>query len=61
MLAIRLFLGLAAILIVVSLLGYAVSRDPRWLRFAGLSLKAGLALVVILMVIYLIERLVLMV
>ncbi len=57
MLAIRLFLGLAAILIVVSLLGYAVNRDARWLRFAGLSLKAGLALVVVLMLIYLIERL----
>ncbi len=61
MLAIRLFLGLAAILIVVSLLGYAVNRDPRWLRFAGLSLKGGLALVVILMLIYLLERLVILI
>ncbi len=61
MLAIRLFLGLAAILIVVSLLGYAVNRDPRWLRFAGLSLKGGLALVAILMLIYLLERLVILI
>ena len=57
MIAVRLLLGLAAILIVLSLLGYAVSRDARWLRLAGLSLKGGLALVAILMIVYLLERL----
>ena len=61
MLAIRIFLGLAAILIVVSLLGYAVNRDPRWLRFAGLSLKGAIALIVVMMIIYLLERLLLIV
>jgi hypothetical protein len=58
MLAVRLLFGLVGILLVLSLLGYAVSRDARWLRFAGLSLKAGLALVALMMLVYLIERLV---
>lgn len=57
MLAVRLFLGLAGILIVLSLLGYTVTRDRRWLRFAGLSAKAALAFLVIMMLVYLLERL----
>jgi len=57
MLAIRLFLIVIAATMVVSLLGYAISKDPRWLRFAGLGLKAGLALVTLLMLVFLIERL----
>lgn len=59
MLALRLFLAVIGILLVVSLLGYAINRDPRWLRFAGLSLKGGVALLVLLMLIYLTERLIL--
>lgn len=58
MLAIRLLLGLVGIMLVLSLLGYAVNRDPRWLRFAGLSLKAGVALVAIILLLFLLERLV---
>lgn len=57
MLGIRLLLGLVGIVLVLTLLGYTVSRDPRWLRLAGIGLKAGLALVVILMLLYLLERL----
>ena len=57
MLAIRLLVGLVGILIVLSMLGYAVSRDRRWLRFAGLSLKGGLALVAIMMLVFIVERL----
>lgn len=57
MLAVRLLIGLVGVLIVLSLLGYAVSRDGRWLRFAGLSLKAGLALVAIMMLVFIAERL----
>lgn len=57
MIAVRLLLGLVAIAIVLSLLGYAINRDPRWLRLAGLSLKGGVALVAILMIVYLLERL----
>ncbi len=58
MLALRLILILIGALIVISLLGYALNRDPRWLRFAGLGLKSGLALVGLLMLVYLVERLV---
>lgn len=59
MLAIRLFIVLIGALVVASLLGYAINRDPRWLRFAGLSFKGGIALIVLLMLIYLVERLIL--
>ncbi len=59
MLAIRIFLVVIGGVLVVSLLGYAINRDPRWLRFAGLGLKAGLALVALLMLVLLLERLVL--
>lgn len=58
MLFVRLFLVVIGILIVVSLLGYALNRDPRWLRFAGLSLKGGIALIILLMLLYVAERLV---
>ncbi|TCJ17238.1 hypothetical protein EZJ19_04615 [Parasulfuritortus cantonensis] len=56
MLAVRVLFGLVGILIVLSLLGYAVSRDPRWLRFANLGLKSGMALVGIMLLVYFIER-----
>ena len=58
MLGIRLLFILIGILLVISLLGYSLNRDPRWLRFAGLSLRGGIALVVLLMLAYLVERLV---
>lgn len=58
MLGIRLLFILIGVLMVVSLLGYSLNRDPRWLRFAGLSLRGGLALAVLLMLAYLVERLV---
>lgn len=61
MLAVRLLLILIGALIVLSLLGYTLNRDPRWLRFAGLSMRSGLALVVLLMLVYLVERLLLVI
>jgi hypothetical protein len=61
MLGARLLLILVGIVLVISLLGYAINRDPRWLRFAGLGLKGGLALVLLLMLIYLAERLVMVI
>ncbi len=59
MLALRLFLALIGILLVISLLGYTINSDPRWLRLAGLGFKGGVALVVLLMLIYVTERLIL--
>ncbi|OYY95529.1 MAG: hypothetical protein B7Y41_03235 [Hydrogenophilales bacterium 28-61-23] len=59
MLAIRVFLIIIGGVLILSLLGYAINRDPRWLRFAGLGLKAGLALVALLLLALLLERLVL--
>lgn len=57
MLAIRLLLVLLAVLVVLSGLGYAVSRDRRWLNLAGLGLKGALAAVALLLLLYLVERL----
>jgi hypothetical protein len=59
MLALRLILILVGALIVLSLLGYALNKDPRWLKFAGMSLKSALALIGLLMLVYLVERLIL--
>ena len=61
MLGVRLLLVLVAIFLVISLLGYAISRDPRWLRFAGLGLKGGLALILLIMLVYVVERLVMVI
>jgi len=61
MLAIRIFLVIIGGVMILSLLGYAISRDSRWLRFAGLSLKAGLALVALLLLVLLVERLLLVI
>jgi hypothetical protein len=57
MLALRIILIFIGALMVLSLLGYSLNRDPRWLRFAGRSLKVGVALVVLLMLVFVLERL----
>jgi len=61
MLGVRLLLVLVGVFLVISLLGYAISRDPRWLRFAGLGLKGGLALILLIMLVYVVERLVMVI
>ncbi len=61
MLALRLLLALAGIALVISVLGYALSRDRRWLRYAGIVLKGGVAVVALIMLAYLMERLLLVV
>ena len=58
MLALRLLLIFIGALMVLSLLGYSLNRDPRWLKFAGRSLKVGVALVVLLILVFFLERLV---
>ena len=57
MLALRVILIFIGALIVLSLLGYSLNRDTRWLEFAGRSLKVGVALVVVLMMVFVLERL----
>ncbi len=61
MLAIRIFLIIIGGVLIFSFLGYAITRDAHWLRFAGLGLKAGLALVALLLLALLLERLVLVI
>lgn len=61
MLGIRILLILIGAFLIISLLGYAISRDQRWLRFAGLGLKGGLALILLIMLVYLVERLVMVI
>lgn len=57
MLAIRVFLVIIGGVLILSLLGYGITRDRRWLQFAGLGLKAGFALIALLMLAFLLERL----
>lgn len=57
MLALRIILIFIGALLVLSLLGYSLNRDPRWLRFAGRSLKIAVALVVLIMLVFVLERL----
>jgi surface polysaccharide O-acyltransferase-like enzyme len=44
MLALRVLLFVCAAVIVFALLGYAMNRDPRWLRVAGYAFKGGVAI-----------------
>jgi len=57
MFAIRLFLLTIGIILIISLLGYALSKDRRWLNLVNLSVKTGFALIAILLLILLLERL----
>lgn len=61
MLAFRLFVGLGLTLIVFSLLGYALSRDCRWLSIAASITKGLIALVVLLFLFLALERVLLVV
>jgi hypothetical protein len=44
MLALRVLLFVCAAVVVFALLGYAISRDARWLRVAGYAFKGGVAI-----------------
>jgi len=61
MLVLRIFGALLVITLGVSLVGYVVTRDRRWLRFTVRTLVIGFVTVLILMILYALERLVVVV
>ena len=61
MLAIRIFLIIIGGVLIFSLLGYSLTRDSSCLKFAGVGLKAGFALVGLLLLVLLLERLVMVI
>lgn len=48
MLALRVLVFVCAAAVVFALLGYALSRDPRWLEMAGYAFKGGVAIAALL-------------
>jgi hypothetical protein len=44
MLALRILLFVFGVAVVFALLGYAMNRDPRWLKVAGYAFKGGVAI-----------------
>jgi len=61
MLVLRVLGALLVITLGVSLVGYVVTRDRRWLRFTVRTLVIGFVTVLILMILYALERLVVVV
>ena len=61
MLVLRIFGALLVITLGVSLVGYVVTKDRRWLRFTVRALVVGVFIVLIFIVLYALERLVVMV
>lgn len=59
MLGLRLLLLILGATLVICLLGYSLSKDRRWLDIFNFTLKASLALAVILGLIFLLARFVL--
>ncbi len=57
MLALRILAAACAIAVIFALLGYALSRDPRWLRLAGYAFKGGVALAATIGLLMLMRRL----
>jgi len=57
MLVLRIFGALLVITLGVSLVGYVLTRDRRWLRFAARGLVIGLVIALIFIVLYALERL----
>ena len=56
MLALRLLLSVCGAVIVFALLGYAVNRDPRWLRVAGYAIKVGVAIAALIGLMMVLQR-----
>jgi hypothetical protein len=57
MLVLRIFGALLVITLGVSLVGYVLTRDRRWLRFAARGLIIGFVIALIFIVLYALERL----
>ena len=57
MFVLRIFGALLVITLGVSLVGYVLTRDRRWLRFAIRGLIIGLVIALIFIVLYTLERL----
>jgi len=57
MFVLRIFGALLVITLGVSLVGYVLTRDRRWLRFAVRWLVIGLVIALIFIVLYALERL----
>ena len=58
MFVLRIFGALLVITLGVSLVGYVLTRDRRWLRFAVRVLAIGFIIILIFMALYAVERLV---
>lgn len=56
MLALRILVGAALVALVITLLGYALSRDRRWLTYAAVALKMGIAIALLLFLLRLLTR-----
>lgn len=56
--ALRILAAACAIAVIFALLGYALSRDPRWLKLAGYAFKAGVALAALLALLMVLRRLI---
>lgn len=48
MLALRVLIFVCATIVIFALLGYALSRDARWLEVAGYAFKGGVAIAALL-------------
>jgi FtsH-binding integral membrane protein len=58
MFVLRIFGALLVVTLGVSLVGYVLTRDRRWLRFAVRVLAIGIIIILIFMALYAVERLV---
>ena len=61
MLVLRIFGALLLIALGVSLVAYLVTKDRRWLRFTVRALVVGCVIALIFLILYALERLVVMV
>ena len=61
MLVLRILGALLVITLGASLVGYVLTRDRRWLRFTARALLVGFVIALVFMVLYALERLIVVV